>query len=257
MVYYKNELYHHGILGQKWGVRRYQNKDGSYTSAGKERRKEEWPSSKKNTAAKIGKGIAIAATVGLSAYLLSKNSDAAKEIIKRVGKSTVNSLSESSKRVGKTMLDAALMSVGTVAINKLAEKMPTDDSVDENTRIKNQIMYDTISSGIKEATKANSSTNKSNNGGNVGKEIGDKLGSPTNKGIDKQSSAYQSLFKDSNGNQRDSDVRATIKSLASAGYDIDQLRLYVQGVDNGTIKHSFIDAGYYAVIALLNKDNYS
>ena len=31
------ELYHHGILGQKWGIRRYQNEDGSLTEEGKKR----------------------------------------------------------------------------------------------------------------------------------------------------------------------------------------------------------------------------
>jgi hypothetical protein len=36
-TYYNGDLYHHGVKGQKWGVRRWQNEDGSLTSAGKAR----------------------------------------------------------------------------------------------------------------------------------------------------------------------------------------------------------------------------
>ncbi len=34
---YSDSLSHHGIIGQKWGVRRFQNADGTWTEAGKKR----------------------------------------------------------------------------------------------------------------------------------------------------------------------------------------------------------------------------
>lgn len=38
MICRTNELYHHGIKGMKWGIRRFQRKDGSLTPAGEKRR---------------------------------------------------------------------------------------------------------------------------------------------------------------------------------------------------------------------------
>lgn len=37
MIYSEYELCHYGVRGMKWGVRRFQNKDGSLTAAGKKR----------------------------------------------------------------------------------------------------------------------------------------------------------------------------------------------------------------------------
>ena len=49
------ELYHYGIKGQKWGVRRYQNKDGSLTPAGKKRVGKEYEKASKKTMRNLSK----------------------------------------------------------------------------------------------------------------------------------------------------------------------------------------------------------
>ena len=56
---YNQELYHYGVKGMKWGVRRYQNKDGSLTSKGKKRYEETNDNSNSKNEIKINKSRKI------------------------------------------------------------------------------------------------------------------------------------------------------------------------------------------------------
>ena len=63
-------IYHHGIKGQKWGVRRFQNKDGSLTAKGRQRygetadKREETPEERKK---RISRNVAIGAAATATA----------------------------------------------------------------------------------------------------------------------------------------------------------------------------------------------
>ena len=88
-----SELYHHGIKGQKWGVRRYQNPDGSLTaeglalraksggdtnknssnsSADSKKAKKQQRNKKLKTAVIIGASLAAAALAGYGIYRYAK-----------------------------------------------------------------------------------------------------------------------------------------------------------------------------------------
>lgn len=86
-------LVHHGIKGQRWGVRRYQNKDGTLTKAGKQHTQSE--QNKSNTAKKVATGVAIGAGVGLAA--------AGVALAVKKGKSFVNKKSSQSFDILKEM----------------------------------------------------------------------------------------------------------------------------------------------------------
>ena len=69
-----NELQHFGIKGMKWGVRRYQNKDGSLTPAGKKRYDEsdeerEKKEKSKKTKAKVATAAVATAAIATTAAM--------------------------------------------------------------------------------------------------------------------------------------------------------------------------------------------
>lgn len=84
-------LIHHGILGQKWGVRRYQNEDGSYTAAGRKR-------------------------LHVNKYRLKRNdpvNKAAQEVQKQTAKGM--NVDSTQKFVKQAVISAALVTAGVVA----------------------------------------------------------------------------------------------------------------------------------------------
>lgn len=228
-----DQLEHHGIKGQKWGVRRFQRADGTRTPAGKKREQEssgdaqnggqkrQVDTGKIKKAAAIGAGLAVGAVLltnpttrnALAKYgktALNNLPNTAAKVGAGVGKTAAKFMNKTDARmakVGDAMLDAALASVGSIAIAKVGEKLAADNNATQGEKNKSKILTDATTAGIKTATGA--------------KEGYKGSSSNPNSKVDKNSKEYQELFPG-----LDDADRKAIKDKANSGATIEELQKF-------------------------------
>lgn len=253
---YDSYLQHHGIKGMHWGIRRYRNSDGTLTEAGKSRYSGDAKTSGLSPERKqqLAKGAKLAAgfAVGVAAgYAISKSNPAALNKLisngskfvanhkddvvsglKTAGKAVGDRAKKAAIKAGNAAIDAAMLSVGTIVISKLTKKFEAKEGDSEQQKMAKKVALDSSVAAVNSFTKASKSGGNSNNKGNqLGKDEGSRIssmvGAPKKESIDRSGSAYQALFKDPSGNTRSDEERSIIKSMASAGYSIDQIQQYL------------------------------
>lgn len=159
----ENELMHWGIKGMKWGVRRYQNKDGSLTPAGKKRYDKEM--------AKLKEEEKIAKNKLRTQAKLNKLDEKRKEIeaLKR-GKPIAKSTKKPSKPSVKDMSDeelrqtvnrllmeqqyAKLNPQQVSAGQKFVKKVMNDVVAPAATEVGKNVLKDAMTKAVKNASEA-------------------------------------------------------------------------------------------------------
>ena len=113
------ELYHHGILGQKWGLRRFQNEDGSYTEEGKRRRRSDRYSADEKRKRELAKRPSSELSNKELRELNERyNLESQRNNYEKRGKSYVSFLAGKLKEQSAQAIAGALVAAGMVYIKK-------------------------------------------------------------------------------------------------------------------------------------------
>ena len=156
-----NELYHYGVLGMRWGVRRYQNKDGSLTKAGQKRYNKEMAKVRE-------KNKALNNSIKTKAKL--EKLDSKKKELKEKEKSFKNGKSASdmvkkdeastkSKRISDMSDDELRAMVNRMMLEKNSMDLQRQISslnaqnVSTGRKIVNTVMKDVVTPALKDAGK--------------------------------------------------------------------------------------------------------
>ena len=167
MEYYKNYLFHHGVKGQKWGVRRYQNKDGSLKPAGKSRYQNEDGSltseGKKREQERNFKEAQKTQRRGYrSSYDRMEDYQKSSKIVQERSKELIN-LAEKAKQLSLDLEDFQSEEAETLAWKRATERakkeIPGYSTMSERDRYKMDEYYvydgDELKKAIKELNKNN------------------------------------------------------------------------------------------------------